>query len=92
MSKYLCEDCKYNNNGWCKTHKINGLKARNIIQCKEFRKNGTVFKMERESKNYYGQEMVLVSINDEVAEMPIRVIEAFINEKKSKNIEVNIPD
>ena len=91
MSKYLCESCKQNNNGWCKIHKMNGLKAKNIQKCDDFSKPGTLFVLERESKDYYGQEMVLVKINDEVAEMPIRVIEQFINDKGMRTQEVNIP-
>lgn len=32
MSKnYLCKDCNYNNNGWCKKRKIQGLKS--ILEC-----------------------------------------------------------
>jgi hypothetical protein len=92
MAKYLCQECKSNNNGWCKEFNMNGLKAKNIQECKSFRMSGTVFILERESKDYYGQEMVLVKINDEVAEMPMIVLEQFINDKAMKKQEVNIPD
>jgi hypothetical protein len=90
--KYLCENCKFNNNGWCKQKKMNGLKAKNIQECESFRKTGTTFSIKRESKDFYGQELVLVKINDEVAEMPIMILENFIKDKATKNIEVNIPD
>ena len=33
MSYYLCQDCKYNNNGWCTKKKMNGLKKKGIVRC-----------------------------------------------------------
>lgn len=33
---YLCEQCKENNNGWCKANKFNGLKKKNIQRCAKF--------------------------------------------------------
>lgn len=33
---YLCEQCKENNNGWCKANKFNGLKKKNIQRCTKF--------------------------------------------------------
>lgn len=33
---YLCEQCKENNNGWCKANKFNGLKKKNIQKCAKF--------------------------------------------------------
>jgi hypothetical protein len=92
MSKYLCETCKQNNNGWCKEHKINGLKAKNIQKCDSFSKPGTAFVLERESKDYYGQDMVSVKINNEIVCVPMIVLEKFINDKDMKKQEVNIPD
>lgn len=35
--KYLCEICDQNNNGWCKTKKMNGLKKKNIQECKLYK-------------------------------------------------------
>lgn len=36
MSKYLCQDCKSNNNGWCTVRKCNGLKKLNITSCNTY--------------------------------------------------------
>lgn len=36
MSKYLCQDCKSNNNGWCTVRKCNGLKKLNINSCNTY--------------------------------------------------------
>ena len=36
MSKYLCQDCKSNNNGWCTVRKCNGLKKLNITTCNAY--------------------------------------------------------
>lgn len=36
MSKYLCQNCKHNNNGWCTVKKCNGLKKMNITTCNDF--------------------------------------------------------
>jgi hypothetical protein len=41
MSKnYLCKDCKDNNNGWCSSRKIQGLK--NITNCPYFNNKNIV--------------------------------------------------
>lgn len=37
MSKYLCEKCKWNNNGWCKVRQFNGLKKKNIQGCDKYK-------------------------------------------------------
>jgi hypothetical protein len=92
MANYKCQGCKSNNNGWCKDFNMNGLKAKNIQECKSFRKPGTVFILERESKDYYGQEMVSIEINKEMICIPMIVLEQFINDKEMKRQEVNIPD
>lgn len=39
MSKYLCQDCKSNNNGWCTVRKCNGLKKLNITSCNTYSGN-----------------------------------------------------
>ena len=36
MNKYLCQDCRSNNNGWCTVRKCNGLKKLNITSCNTF--------------------------------------------------------
>lgn len=36
MSKYLCQSCKSNNNGWCTVRKCNGLKKMNITSCNTY--------------------------------------------------------
>lgn len=36
MGKYLCQDCKLNNNGWCTVRKCNGLKKLNITSCNTY--------------------------------------------------------
>lgn len=36
MSKYLCQTCKSNNNGWCTVRKCNGLKKMNIMSCNTY--------------------------------------------------------
>lgn len=42
MSKYLCQDCKNNNNGWCTVRKCNGLKKLNITSCNTFEGKNTI--------------------------------------------------
>jgi len=37
-SKYVCQGCKFNNNGWCKKHKIENLKVKKIQVCESHRK------------------------------------------------------
>lgn len=34
---YLCQTCKYNNNGWCNTLRFNGLKKQNIQDCNYYK-------------------------------------------------------
>jgi len=92
MSKYLCESCKSNNNGWCKTKKMNGLKQKNIQECDSYKRNGTTLILERGIRDYYGTEMMAIKINDEVFEVPVYVIENFIKNEKNKSIEINLPD
>lgn len=75
-----------------KNKKMNGLKAKNIQKCESFSKPGTIFILERESKDYYGQDMVSVKINEEMICIPMIVIENFINDKAMNKQEVNIPD
>lgn len=36
MKTYVCEGCLYNNNGWCKVKKINGLKQTNRQYCTNY--------------------------------------------------------
>ena len=53
MSKdYLCKDCQFNNNGWCKKKSIQGLK--NITEC-EFKNNSTVKDEEEFDNGMYKQ-------------------------------------
>ena len=92
MSKYLCVECKFNNNGWCKQKKMNGLKKLNIQECDDFKKHGTILTLERQGKDYYGQELMLIKINNEVAEIPVIVLEDFIKDKTCPNREIVIPD
>jgi hypothetical protein len=92
MSKYLCEECKFNNNGWCKIKKTNGLKQKNIQECDSYKKTGTTLILERGIHDYYGTEMMAIKINDEVFEVPVYVVENFIKNDKNKSIEVNMPD
>ena len=40
MSKYLCQDCKSNNNGWCTVRRCNGLKKLNITSCNTYENKG----------------------------------------------------
>lgn len=35
--KYLCEVCDHNNNGWCKAKRMNGLKKKNVQECKLYK-------------------------------------------------------
>lgn len=37
---YICEDCKWNNNGWCKKIGMNGLKKKNIQECDDYSSTG----------------------------------------------------
>ena len=50
MSKYLCQDCRSNNNGWCTVRKCNGLKKLNITSCNTFEdKSSTIVKVNQPS-------------------------------------------
>lgn len=50
MSKYLCQDCINNNNGWCTVRKCNGLKKMNITSCNTFEdRNSTIVKVKQPS-------------------------------------------
>lgn len=92
MSKYLCEGCKFNNNGWCNKKKINGLKKLNIQECDIFRNNNTMMTIERCAKDYYGQQIIKLQINNEIVEIPEVVLEKFIQNKDIKSQEIKIPD
>lgn len=37
---YLCKNCEFNNNGWCKKRNIQGLK--NILICDEFKNDSNI--------------------------------------------------
>lgn len=53
MSKdYLCKDCQFNNNGWCKKKSIQGLK--NISEC-EFKNNSVIEDDEEFDSGMYKQ-------------------------------------
>ena len=49
MSKYLCQDCKSNNNGWCTVRKCNGLKKLNVTSYNTF-EDKNVIEFENGSK------------------------------------------
>lgn len=54
MSKdYLCKDCEYNNNGWCKKKEFNGLKK--ITECNDKKVEGYLSEQgQYEDINYEG--------------------------------------
>ena len=91
MSKYLCMECKHNNNGWCKVKSKNGLKKLNIQECKYYKNNDSTLLIQRTEKDYYGQQFISIKINNEIVDIPERIIEDFINDKKLQEISVNIP-
>lgn len=49
---YLCKDCEFNNNGWCKKRSIQGLK--NITEC-EFKPSPTSIDDEEFDSGMYKQ-------------------------------------
>jgi|GEM_PF-4361162 len=49
---YLCKDCEFNNNGWCKKRKIQGLK--DIVVC-EFKPSPTSIEDEEFDSGMYKQ-------------------------------------
>lgn len=49
---YLCKDCEFNNNGWCKKRKIQGLK--DIVVC-EFKPSLTSIEDEEFNSGTYKQ-------------------------------------
>lgn len=71
MSKYLCQDCKSNNNGWCTVRKCNGLKKLNITSCNtfedknkiEFTNGSSVTTIEGNSVRGKRSEMLLQEVN-----------------------------
>lgn len=50
MSKYLCQDCKSNNNGWCVVRKCNGLKKLNITSCNTYEDKNTTTELSNGNK------------------------------------------
>lgn len=53
MSKdYLCKDCEYNNNGWCKKKEFNGLKK--ITECNDKKVEGC---LSEQGKQEYNSEV-----------------------------------
>lgn len=92
MSKYLCEDCKHNNNGWCKQKRMNGLKKLNIQECENFSRKGTFLILSKGVHDYLGQEIMTIKINDDAVEIPIIIMQEFINGENIKEQEIKIPD
>lgn len=89
MASYLCKTCKHNNNGWCNKLRKNGLTK--IQECQDFKSDATKkITIERTSKDYYGQQMVEIKINDESVEFPEFVLENFIKDKEPKSSKFTI--
>lgn len=57
--KYLCEVCKFNNNGWCRIKKKNGLKKMNIQKCADFENENSTLSNDLEK---YSTEELLEEI------------------------------
>jgi hypothetical protein len=89
---YKCQDCRHNNNGWCKEKRMNGLKKLNLQECDKYGKAGTILYIERQGKDYYGQPMIMISVNGEQAGLPAAIVKEFLDNPESKNIEIVIPD
>ena len=87
MASYLCKDCVSNNNGWCETMKVNGLKK--ITECGNYKDKAIkIFKIERSSEDFYGRQNVEITIGETSIEIPESVIEEFINNKDMKKTQV----
>ena len=57
--KYLCEVCKFNNNGWCRIKKKNRLKKMNIQKCADFENENSTLSNDLEK---YSTEELLEEI------------------------------
>lgn len=92
MSKYLCEECKYNNNGWCKIKQFNGLRKKNIQECEDFKGNAKYTHLEIiKSLDGEGRKSLTINVNNEAVFIPEEIITDFINDAAQGSIGVNIP-
>lgn len=92
MKDYICKSCKHNNNGWCLKLKKNGLTK--IQECEHLQSNTfKKVKIERTVKDYYGQQMVEITINNESVNFPEVILKDFISDinvqKKEFDIDYN---
>lgn len=90
MNDYICKRCKHNNHGWCTKLKKNGLTK--IVDCKYLSSDThKKFKIERTAKDYYGQQFVEITINNEIISFPEVILKEFIADEniKSKEFEIN---
>lgn len=93
MKDYICKSCKYNNNGWCTKIKKDGLtkiQECGHLQSDTFKK----VKIERTAKDYYGQQMVEITINNENVSFPDVILKDFISDPdiKKKEFEIDFND
>ncbi|WP_297428956.1 hypothetical protein [Clostridium sp.] len=90
MSKYLCENCKWNNNGWCKQKQMNGLKKKNILECDSYKAEGTELYISK-SKDAFDVPHLIIKINNEEVFIPTSIITDFVK-GTGNNISTTIPD
>jgi len=85
MNKHSDKKCKHNNNGWCEQ------KGKSCSEnCNLYKSSITILRIERGNKDYYGQELLKLQINDEIVEIPELILERFIQDKHAKSQEINI--
>lgn len=96
---YLCKDCEFNNNGWCKKRSIQGLK--NIITC-EFNPNSPeviaevfdngMYKQFGKREMFHNIQMQMLGIDrDESIEDKFKVLkQVMVNLEQMLQAEENI--
>ena len=90
MKSYMCKSCNKNNNGWCIKLKKNGLTK--ITECEYFQSETfKKVKIERTARDYYGQQLIEITINGENVSLPEIILKDFIADLdvKKKEFEVD---
>ena len=96
---YLCKDCEFNNNGWCKKRKIQGLK--DILICDEFKNdsnindeefNGEMYKQFGKREMFYHIQNQIIGIErDESTEDKFKILkQVMVNLESMLQIEEKI--
>lgn len=89
MKNYICKSCKNNNNGWCiklKKNILTEIQEYEHFQNDAFKK----VKIERTAKDYYGQQFIEITINDESVSFPEVILKDFISDPDIKKKEFDI--